>query len=124
MNEDITALALKDITSMVHFIRGQRVLLDSDLAYLYGVETKNINLAVKRNVDRFPADFMFQLTQVEATSLRFQNETSNASTSSDGKRGGRTSLPYAFTEQGVAMLSSVLRRKDVPKDLVLKVTLG
>ncbi|HQU43383.1 MAG: hypothetical protein B7Z73_01495 [Planctomycetia bacterium 21-64-5] len=81
------------------------MLLDSDLAELYGVETKNLNKAAKRNLDRFPADFMFQLTADEAEALRFQIGTSKSS------RGGRRYLPNAFTEQGVAMLSSVLRSK-------------
>ena len=79
-------------------------MLDSDLAELYGVETKNLNKAVKRNLDRFPADFMFQLTAEEAEDLRFQ-----IGTSKPAGRGGRRYLPNAFTEQGVAMLSSVLR---------------
>lgn len=80
-------------------------MLDSDLADLYQVLTKNLNKAVARNTDRFPEDFMFQLTEEEAESLRFQIGTSNAG------RGGRRYLPYAFTEQGVAMLSSVLNSK-------------
>jgi hypothetical protein len=76
-------------------------MLDADLAALYGVTTKRLNEAVRRNADRFPNDFMFQLTAGEANSLRSQFATSN-------RRGGRRYLPYAFTEQGVAMLSSVL----------------
>ena len=76
-------------------------MLDRELAKLYRVATKSLNLAVKRNLNRFPEDFMVQLSKEENESLRFQNETS--------KRGGRRYLPYAFTEQGVAMLSSVLR---------------
>ncbi|HWQ31964.1 MAG TPA: ORF6N domain-containing protein [Blastocatellia bacterium] len=87
----------------IHLIRGQRVMLDSDLAELYEVETFNLNKAVKRNIERFPEDFMFQLTREEADSLRFQSGISNEG------RGGRRYLPYVFTEQGVAMLSSVLR---------------
>jgi ORF6N domain len=78
-------------------------MLDTDLAELYRVPTKSLNLAVKRNADRFPEDFMFQLTDDEAAGLRFHFETSKRG------RGGRRYLPYAFTEQGVAMLSSVLR---------------
>jgi len=81
-------------------------MLDSDLAQLYGVETFNLNKAVKRNIDRFPNDFMFQLTKEEADSLRFQIGMSKTI-----GRGGRRYLPYAFTEQGVAMLSSVLNSK-------------
>ena len=81
-------------------------MLDRDLAALYGVTTFNLNKAVKRNTDRFPEDFMFQLTAEEASTLRFQTGMSK------GKgRGGRRYLPYVFTEQGVAMLSSVLRSK-------------
>jgi hypothetical protein len=83
-------------------IRGQRVLLDRDLAALYGVETKNLNKAVQRNLDRFPPDFMFQLTADEANASRFQFGTL--------KRGHNIKyLPYGFTQEGVAMLSSVLR---------------
>ncbi len=82
-------------------IRGQKVMLDVHLAELYGVETKALNRAVGRNRDRFPADFMIQLTAVEFRNLRFQFGTSSW--------GGRRFRPYAFTEQGVAMLSSVLR---------------
>jgi hypothetical protein len=85
------------------FIRGQKVMLDADLAELYRVPTKSLNLAVKRNADRFPEDFAFQLTEAEVTALRFQFETSKRG------RGGRHYLPRAFTEQGVAMLSGVLR---------------
>jgi hypothetical protein len=82
-------------------IRGHRVMLDTDLAKLYSVPTKAINQAVKRNTNRFPSDFMFQLTSEETTALRSQFVTSK-------NRGGRQYRPYAFTEQGVAMLSSVL----------------
>ena len=88
------------IIQRIHEIRGMRVMLDFDLAERYGVETKNLNLSVKRNLRRFPPDFMFQLTVDEWNNLRLQNETS--------KRGGRRYLPFAFTEQGVAMLSGLL----------------
>jgi len=92
------------IENAILFIRAQKVLLDRDLAALYGVDTKNLNKAVRRNLDRFPADFMFQLTKEEAEGSRFQTGTL--------KRGYNIKyLPYAFTEQGVAMLSSVLRSK-------------
>jgi phage regulator Rha-like protein len=93
------------IERRIYLIRGHKVMIDSDLAELYLVETKNLNKAVRRNLDRFPGDFMFQLAPVEAESLRFQFGTSNEG------RGGRRSMPYAFTEQGVAMLSSVLNSK-------------
>ena len=91
------------IERRIYLIRGHKVMLDTDLAELYQVETFNLNKAVKRNIDRFPQDFMFQLTQKEAEALRFQIGMSKP----EG-RGGRRSLPYAFSEQGVAMLSSVL----------------
>jgi hypothetical protein len=90
------------IEQAILVIRGQKVMLDADLAGLYGVETKVLNRAVRRNLARFPEDFMFQLAKEEVEALRFQFGTSNG-------RGGRRYLPYAFTEQGVAMLSSVLR---------------
>jgi len=85
----------------IYTIRNIQVMLDSELAELYGVPTKQLNLAVKRNIDRFPSDFMFQLTREEWNNLRFQIATSNT-------QGGRRYLPYAFTEQGLAMLSGVL----------------
>jgi hypothetical protein len=87
---------------MIYVIRGQRDMLDSDLAKLDGVQTKILNKAVKRNLEHFPTDFMFQLTQKEDESLRF-----HIGTSKNG-RGGRKYLPLVFTEGGVAMLSSVL----------------
>ena len=90
------------IERRIYLIRGEKIMLDSDLAELYRTPTKSLNLAVRRNSMRFPADFMFQLSQEEADSLRFQIETSKA------RRGGRRYLPYVFTEQGIAMLSSVL----------------
>ncbi|MFH1577406.1 MAG: ORF6N domain-containing protein [Candidatus Margulisiibacteriota bacterium] len=93
-------MPIERIENKIYFIRGQKVMIDSDLAKLYGVRTKNLNKAVSRNPKRFPADFMFQLTQQEHDNMRFQNGTS--------KRGGRRYQPYAFTEQGLAMLSSVL----------------
>ena len=93
------------IQNLIYIIRGQRVMLDSDLAQLYGVLTKNLNKAVKRNIERFPKDFMFQLTREEYQNLRFQIGTSKST------HGGRRFMPYAFTEQGVAMLSSVLESK-------------
>lgn len=90
------------IGSRILSLREQRVMLDADLAELYGVQTKVLVQAVKRNFARFPDDFMFQLTAEEFAALRSQSVTSNAG------RGGRRTAPYAFTEQGVAMLSSVL----------------
>jgi hypothetical protein len=119
------------IAPLVHLLRHEKVILDSDLAELYGVTTSNLNKAVQRNIDRFPSDFMFQLTEDEVEILRSQSSTSSNPNESlrfqigiaknaephsrsqnatwKGGRGGRRTLPYAFTEQGVAMLSSVLR---------------
>jgi len=106
MDEHHLIVSVTDIESRIFLIRGQKVMFDADLAELYEVETFNLNKAVKRNLDRFPEDFMFQLTKEEADSLRFQIGMSKAS-----GRGGRRYLPHAFTEQGVAMLSSVLNSK-------------
>ena len=92
---------LERIARSIHLIRDLKVMLDADLAALYGVDTRTLVQAVRRNIERFPADFMFQLTKPEFEDLRSQIVTSN--------RGGRRYPPYAFTEQGVAMLSSVLR---------------
>lgn len=89
------------IQQKIYVIRGEQVMLDSDLAEMYGMETKVLKQAVKRNINRFPSDFMFELTKEEFESLRSQIVTSN-------KRGGTRYMPYAFTEQGVAMLSSIL----------------
>lgn len=99
---------LVQIQDLIYEIRGCKVMLDSDLAMLYEVETRTLNQAVKRNIERFPVNFMFQLTQEEFRTLISQNVISK---NSEEKRGGRQKLPYAFTEQGVAMLSSVLRSK-------------
>ena len=99
---------LVQIQNLIYVIRGQRVMLDSDLARLYEVETKVLNQAVKRNIERFPDDFMFQLTKDEYEFLRSQFVTSKIKTET---RGGRQYFPYVFTEQGVSMLSSVLKSK-------------
>jgi hypothetical protein len=90
----------EEVLQLIHKIRMQKVMLDSDLAEMYGVLTKVLNQAVKRSIDRFPDDFMFQLNAEEWENLKSQIATSNW--------GGRRTLPYVFTEQGVAMLSSVL----------------
>lgn len=92
-------------------LRDQKVMLDADLAALYGVPTKALNRAVKRNIERFPHDFMFQLTPKEVEDLRRRNGTSSLKSQSGASSGwgGRRYLPHVFTEQGVAMLSSVLR---------------
>jgi hypothetical protein len=99
-------IPMEVIEGKILLVRGRKVILDRDLAELYKVETFNLNKAVKRNIDRFPSDFMFQLTSEEADSLRFQIGMSKAT-----GRGGRRYLPYVFTEQGVAMLSGVLNSK-------------
>jgi len=92
---------LQIIQNKIHTIRNEKVMLDYDLAELYETETKNLKRAVNRNIERFPEDFMFQLSKEEFDNLRYQTGTSSY--------GGRRYLPYAFTEQGVAMLSSVLK---------------
>ncbi|MCD7879269.1 MAG: ORF6N domain-containing protein [Candidatus Gastranaerophilales bacterium] len=102
---------LVEIKNLIYVIRGQKVMLDSDLAMLYQVETKMLNRAVKRNIERFPTHFMFQLTKEEWQNLRCQNGTL--------KNDIRKYLPYVFTEQGVAMLSSVLRSKQAIQTNIL-----
>jgi phage regulator Rha-like protein len=96
-------------------IRGEKVMLDSDLAELYGVETKALNRAVKRNQNRFPNDFMFQLTSEEAANLRCQIGTSSS------QYGGRRYLPYAFTEHGALMLANVLNSERAAQTSVMVV---
>ena len=99
------SVAVESIVTKILFIRGERVLLDRDLAALYGVKTKALKQAVRRNIKRFPDDFMFELTKEETLSLRSQNVTL--------KRGQHSKyLPFAFTEQGIAMLSSVLNSEN------------
>ena len=106
--EDITDYNSEDIRNLLYTIRGKQVMLDSDVAKLYHYTTKNINKAVKRNIDRFPEDFCFQLTEIELENLRFQIGTSSLE---DENYGGRRYLPYVFTEQGIAMLSGILRNE-------------
>lgn len=96
---------LDEIGEIIYLIRNQRVLIDTDLANLYGVETKRLNEQVRRNIDRFPEDFMFQLTTEEYEFLKSQIATSKQGS------GGKQKLPLVFTENGVAMLSSVLNSK-------------
>jgi len=111
MSEKPVAYDSAQIEQVILLLRGQKVILDRDLAALYGVATKNLNKAVTRNQDRFPSDFMFQLTADEASALRFQSGTL--------KRGQHFKyLPYAFTEQGVAMLSSVLRSPQAVREVM------
>lgn len=98
---------MPEIQNLIYVIRGKQVMLDSDLAMLYQVETKRLNEAVKRNISRFPEKFRFQLTKDEYENLKSQFSTS--SFVNDTEHGGRRKLPYVFTEQGIAMLSAVLR---------------
>ena len=110
---------IEHIEGIIYVIRGHKVMLDRDLAALYGVATKVLMQAVKRNLNRFPADFMFQLAKEELKNWKSQIVTSNSNDARGGKNlksqfvtsswGGKRKLPYVFTEQGVAMLSSVLR---------------
>ncbi|MEM0542731.1 ORF6N domain-containing protein [Flavobacterium sp. j3] len=93
-------MELEVIQNKIHEIRGHKVMLDFDLALLYNVENKRLKEAVRRNINRFPEDFMFELTEIEFNSLRTQIASSN--------RGGIRYMPFAFTEQGIAMLSSIL----------------
>src|ERR1035437_4426499 len=101
MKEQTAIVPFERIATVIHLFRGQKVMLDRDLAALYGVETKVLKRAVRRNIKRFPADFMFVLGSKEVANLRSQFGASSS-------WGGMRYLPMAFTEQGVAMLSSVL----------------
>ena len=107
MNE---LIPIERIEGKIYLIRGKKVMLDRDLAGLYKVQTRDLNKAVSRNLDRFPEDFMFQLTQDEFENLKFKFGTSSLAAGKEGW-GGTRKLPKVFTEQGVAMLSSVLRSK-------------
>ncbi|MBZ4192063.1 ORF6N domain-containing protein [Niabella beijingensis] len=109
---DNIVISRKEIETLIYTVRGKQVMIDEDLAKLYQVETKILNKAVKRNIERFPDTFYFQLTDAESKTLRFQIGTSNAG------RGGRRYLAHVFTEQGVAMLSAVLR-----SDIAVKVSI-
>ncbi len=102
-NNKISIVPAERIETKIFFIRGKKVMMDRDLAELYGVETKMLNRAVRRNIDRFPDDFMFQLNKQEAENLKFQFGASSW--------GGARRSPLVFTEQGVAMLSGVLNSK-------------
>jgi len=109
-NKQISVIPDEAVISKIYFIRNEKVMLDNELAELYGVETRRLNEQVKRNIDRFPEDFMFQLTESEFENLKSQIATSSW--------GGRRKLPYVFTEHGVLMLSSVLN-----SDLAIKVNI-
>ena len=120
MEQNDLAIQNKDIKNLIYTIRGKQVMIDSDVAMLYHYETKNINKAVKRNIDRFPEDFCFQLTENEFQTLRFQFGTSKQNLEiKDEFRGGRRYLPYVFTEQGIAMLAGVLKN-----DIAVKVSIN
>lgn len=106
----------EEIKNLIYTIREKQVMLDSDVAMLYHYETKNINKAVKRNIDRFPKEFCFQLIENEFQVLRFQIGTSKQS---EEFRGGRRYLPYVFTEQGIAMLAGILKN-----DIEVKVSIS
>ncbi len=112
MSKNIQILVIPDerLIDRIFLIRGEKVMIDNDLAELYGIETRRLNEQVKRNIERFPDDFMFQLTAQEFANLKSQFATS--------RWGGRRKLPYAFTEHGVLMLSSVIN-----SDLAIKVNI-
>ena len=114
-NKQLPDIEISEVTikNLIYVIRGQQVMLDSDLAMLYQVETKVFNQAVKRNIERFPEKFRFRLTKEEYDSLRSQIVTSNG-------KGGRRYMPYVFTEQGIAMLSAVLR-SDIAIQVSIKI---
>lgn len=118
MKDDNTLIPIDktNITDIIYTIRGKQVMLDSDLAILYQVETRVFNQAVKRNSNRFPERFRFQLTEEEYKNLRSQFVTS----SEENTHGGRRYMPYAFTEQGIAMLSAVLK-SDIAVDVSIKI---
>lgn len=111
MEETKELITTDDIRSKVYIIRGQQVMLDKDLAEIYGYEVKKLNQQVKRNIERFPEDFMFRLSNNEIDSVRSQIVTSRKKDFFAGQEGGRRYLPYAFTEQGIYMLATVLRGK-------------
>ena len=108
MNEELNLTTIEEIQNLIYTIRGKHVMIDSDVASLYHYETKFINLTVKRNIERFPEEFCFQITESELENLRLQFATSSLE---KGRYGGRRYLPYVFTEPGIAMLSGVLRNK-------------
>jgi hypothetical protein len=105
MTKSLVKISEGRIKNAIHLIRGEKVILDADLARLYGVSTARLNQQVNRNLERFPIDFMFQLTPEEFNSLMLQNATSKKS------RGGRRKLPHAFTEHGAIMAANVLRSR-------------
>ena len=106
--ENLVKYKTENIKNLIHTIRGKQVMLDSDVAMLYQYTTKNINKAMKRNINRFPEDFCFQLTEKEVENLRFQIGTSSLNKENYG---GRRYLPYVYTEQGISMLAGVLKNE-------------
>ena len=115
-NKNLVIVNNREIQNMIYTIRGKQVMIDSDLAELYKVTTGNLNKAMKRNLSRFPEHFCFQLTELEYENLRFQNGTS----SSNNNYGGRRYMPHVFTEQGIAMLSAVLK-SDIAVEVSIKI---
>ena len=111
MEENASIMTVDNICNRVYDIRGQQVMLDYDLAEIYGYEVKRLNEQVKRNIARFPEDFMFQLTREEVGLVKSQIATSQDNKFFEGNQGGRRKLPYAFTEQGIYMLATVLKGK-------------
>jgi len=109
VGETTELMAIENIQNSVYVIRGQQVMLDYDLAEIYGYEVKRLNEQVKRNIARFPDDFMFQLTRDEIDFVKSQFATSRKNNMYEGQEGGRRKAPYAFTEQGIYMLATVLR---------------
>lgn len=106
MENELQVITNEKIKNLIYTIRGKQVMLDSDVAMLYQYKTKSLNLAVKRNIERFPEDFCFQLTESELESMRFQFETASKL---DNKYRNKKYLPYVFTEQGIAMLAGILK---------------
>ena len=109
MTESTELMTVDNICNRVYIIRGQQIMLDYDLAEIYGYEVKNLNQQVKRNIARFPEDFMFQLNREEVEFVKSQIVISRENNFFNGQSGGRRTLPYAFTEQGIYMLATVLR---------------
>lgn len=117
MENQLKIVNSEEIKNLIYTIRGKQVMLDSDVAMLYHYETKNVNKAVKRNIDRFPEDFCFQLTKDEMDKMCFQNGTT--SKGENNKYRSEKYLPYAFTGQGIAMLSGVLKN-----DIAIEVSIN
>lgn len=118
ITNDLVEIVQPSIEKMIYVIRDKQVMLDSDLAVLYQVETGALNRAVKRNISRFPEDFRFQLTKKEYQNLRCQTGISSLA-QGENNYGGRRTLPYVFTEQGISMLASVLH-----SEVAIKVSIG